>query len=59
MGNSKKNIKVVGLRELRNNMDYYVFEVAKGKSFIIARKSKAVFKIDSVPKGELVWDKNN
>ena len=56
---SKNKLKIVGLRELRNNMDYYVSEVAKGKSFIIARKSKAVFKIEPVPKGELVWDKNN
>ncbi len=37
--------KVVGLRELRENMDKYVERVAKGESILVLRKSKPVFKI--------------
>lgn len=37
---------LVGLRELRENMDKYIAEVQKGKTFWVLRKSKAVFKME-------------
>lgn len=36
---------IVGLKELRENINAYIKEIEKGKSFIVARKSKPVFKI--------------
>lgn len=36
---------IVGLKELRENIDTYITEVRKGKSFVIVRKSKPIFKI--------------
>lgn len=36
---------IIGLKELRNNLDKYANAVAKGKSFIVAKKSKPIFRI--------------
>ncbi len=36
---------LVGLRELRENMDTFISVVNKGRSFTVLRKSKPVFKI--------------
>ena len=36
---------IVGLKELRGNIDTYVSKVKRGDSFIIVRKSKPLFKI--------------
>ena len=46
---------IVGLKELRTNMESYIAEFKKGKSFIIVRRSKPVFKISS-PEDEDVWE---
>ena len=45
MGN---NQTIVGLKELRENIDTYIEGVKKGRSFIVVRKSKPVFKISSL-----------
>jgi len=37
--------KIVGLKELRENMDEYITKVKNGASFTIVRKSKPVFEI--------------
>ena len=37
--------KIVGLRELRENMDMYVSEIEKGRSFTVVRKSTPIFKM--------------
>lgn len=37
--------KIVGLKELRQNVERYAKEVEKGKSFIIIRRTKPLFKI--------------
>ena len=39
----KKNI--IGLRELREDMEKYIARVNKGESFTIVRRSKPVFRI--------------
>ena len=36
---------IVGLKELRGNINTYVSKVKKGNSFIVMRKSKPLFKI--------------
>lgn len=47
---------IVGLKELRGNIDTYISEVKKGRSFIVVRRSKPVLKISS-PDEELdVWE---
>lgn len=40
-----KKKTIVGLRELRENIETYISRVEKGDSFVVVRKSKPVFKI--------------
>ncbi|OGG36656.1 hypothetical protein A2110_00280 [Candidatus Jorgensenbacteria bacterium GWA1_54_12] len=47
---------IVGLKELRENIESYIAEVKKGKSFIVVRRSKPVFKISSPDEDEGVWE---
>jgi antitoxin (DNA-binding transcriptional repressor) of toxin-antitoxin stability system len=37
--------KIINLKDLRLNMDDYIFKVKKGASFIVMRKSVVVFLI--------------
>ncbi|MEK9173418.1 MAG: hypothetical protein AAB594_02515 [Patescibacteria group bacterium] len=46
---------IVGLKELRENVEDYISLVEKGQSFIVVRKSKPVFKISS-PTEEDSWE---
>lgn len=46
---------LVGLKELRRDVNTYISEVKKGKSFIVIRRSKPVFKI-SPPDVEELWE---
>jgi antitoxin (DNA-binding transcriptional repressor) of toxin-antitoxin stability system len=36
---------IVGLKELRENMEVYITKVQQGGSFVVVRKSKVVFRI--------------
>lgn len=47
---------LVGLKELRENVDTYVSEVRKGKSFIVVRRSKPVFKIVPPDDADELWE---
>ena len=49
------NHSLVGLKALRENIETYIKAVEKGKSFIVVRKSKPVFKISS-PQEDEVWE---
>lgn len=49
-------MKIVGLKELRQNIESYIAEVKKGKSFIVVRKSKPVLKISSPDEDEGLWE---
>ena len=40
--------KLVGLKDLRLNMDKYAAEVKAGKSFTILKQNKPIFKISPV-----------
>lgn len=39
---------IIGLKELRQNTQTYIDQVARGKSFLVIRKSKPVFKLSPV-----------
>lgn len=43
---------IIGLRELRENVAAYAKEVAKGKSFVVVKQSKPLFKISPVDEEE-------
>lgn len=49
---------IVGLKELRENMDSYISGVQKGKSFIIVRRSQPIFRLTPVDTwgDEGVWE---
>ncbi len=47
---------ILGLKELRENMQKYTSLVQKGQSFIVVKKSKPVFKISSVDEDEGLWE---
>lgn len=49
----KKNI--VGLKELRTNIENYISKVERGRSFIVVKKSKPIFKIVP-PETEEQWE---
>ena len=50
---------IVGLKELRENMNNYISQVGKGKSFVVVRKSKPIFKLTPLDTwgDEGVWEK--
>ena len=40
-----KTVNIIGLKELRENAGNYIAQINKGKSFIVVRRSKPVFKM--------------
>lgn len=50
---------IIGLKELRENMDNYISQVGKGRSYIVVRKSKPVFRLTPLDMwgDEGVWEK--
>jgi len=40
--------KIVGVKELRQNLDEYIDQISKGGSFTVVRRSKPVFNITPV-----------
>jgi antitoxin (DNA-binding transcriptional repressor) of toxin-antitoxin stability system len=48
MTKTMKKPSTVGLRDLRENMAAYVSKIEKGKSFLVLRKSKPIFKLSPV-----------
>lgn len=51
---SKKTI--IGLKELRENINIYIAEIKNGGSFIVVRKSKPVFKISPADEDSELWE---
>ena len=49
---------IIGLKELRENTENYITKIKKGRSFIVVRKSKPIFKISPVDEwgDEGVWE---
>ena len=52
----ENNQSIVGLKELRENIEDYIKAVKKGRSFIVVRKSRPVFKISSLEEGDDLWE---
>lgn len=44
--------KIIGVKELRENLEEYISEVNKGRSFTVVKRSKPVFKISPVDEEE-------
>jgi prevent-host-death family protein len=51
-----KNNIIVGLKELRENLETYISKVKKGDSFIVVRKSKPVFRISPLEDDASLWE---
>lgn len=51
----QKDRTIVGVKELRQNLNNYISQIKKGKSFTIVRRSKPVFKISPVDSEEM-WE---
>ena len=47
---------IIGLKELRENADTYISQVEKGKSFIVVRRSRPVFKIAPPDESDSQWE---
>ena len=54
----EKTEKIIGLKDLRENMEKHINSVKKGRSLVVVRRSKPIFKV--VPVDELgddgVWE---
>lgn len=48
--------RIVGLRELRENMEKYIREVEAGKTLTVVRRSNAVFRMSPVAEDESLWE---
>ena len=51
-----KQANIVGLKELRENMESYIAKVKRGGSFLVVRKSKPIFRIAPADEDEGVWE---
>ena len=51
-----KNNTIVGLKELRENIEMYIAKVERGGSFIVVKKSKPVFRISSPEEDPGLWE---
>lgn len=47
---------IVGLKELRENLEDYIVKIKRGKSFLVVRRSKPVFKISPPVDDERFWE---
>ena len=48
---------VIGLKELRENADIFISQVGKGRSFVVVRRSKPIFKISPPDESDDLWEK--
>lgn len=46
----------MGLKELRENMGKYASLIKKGKSFIVVKRSRPLFRISSVDEDDGLWE---
>ncbi|MCR4278797.1 MAG: hypothetical protein NUV81_02750 [bacterium] len=44
-------MSIIGLKELRENLAEYEKQIQKGRSFIVMKRSKPIFKIGPVDEG--------
>lgn len=55
MTNIQNNANIIGVKELRLNLEKYIVEISAGKSFTVVRRSKPVFKVSPVDE-EQNWE---
>jgi len=48
--------EIIALKKLRENVAEYTKEVAKGRSFIVVKQSKPIFKITPVEPEDETWE---
>ena len=50
---------IIGLKSLRDNMEEYISQVKKGKSFVVVKKSRPVFKLTPLDEwgDDGLWEK--
>lgn len=51
-----KKQRIVGLKELRENMESYIKRVEKGESITVMRRSTPIFNISPVDDDESGWE---
>jgi prevent-host-death family protein len=51
-------VKIIGLKELRENTESYITQIRKGKSFVVVRRSKPIFRVIPVDQwgDEGIWE---
>lgn len=54
--NTKVNNGIVGLKELRENMETYIKRVSKGESITVFRRSTPLFRLSPVDSEEIGWE---
>lgn len=54
--NTKTKNAIVGLKELRENMETYIKRVNKGESITVFRRSTPLFRISPVDSEEIGWE---
>ena len=54
---TKTQEKIVGVKELRENLEVYISRVNKGESFTVVRRSKPVFVISPPGADEGIWER--
>lgn len=48
---------IIGLKELRENTDAFIKQIAKGDSFIVVRKSRPIFRITAPDEADEMWER--
>ena len=48
--------KIIGLKELRENLPYYSEETKRGQSFLVVKKSTPVFRICPPDEDNDLWE---
>jgi len=53
-----KTPQIIGLKDLRENMESYISRVKRGASFVVARRSQPIFEISPVgeEEDESLWE---
>lgn len=54
MNTKAKNI--IGLKELRENMETYITRVGKGESITVLRRNEPIFRLSPIDEEELGWE---
>lgn len=48
--------QILGLKELRENVEKYITQIKMGKSFVVVKRSEPVFKISSAEDESDLWE---